>query len=800
MKFTKKVSSWITLSSVLLVLLGGCIKSSNTSTSAGTMAVDISGTRPEKLAAGEPELPRVYLNTAYVEPTGRTIAVAAGGNFQTAINQAQPGDVITLQAGATFTGNFTLPNKTWNGQGSPWIIIRSSTPDTNLPAQGTRIAPSYSSVMPKVISPNDSPAIDTARAAHHFRFIGVEFGVAQGKGIYNVIIFDGEPRSLNEMTHDLIIDRCYVHGNTTGMARRGLALNSGAAAVIDSYFSNFHEDGADSQAIAGWNGTGPFKIVNNYLEGAAENFMLGGADPSIQNLVPSDVEFRRNLLSKPLSWKKNDPSYAGQSWTIKNLFELKNAQRVLIDRNIFEYNWSSGQEGLAILFTPRNQEGKSPWSVVQDVTFTNNIIRHVAGGFNISGPDDDEGVSLPSRRILIKNNLLEDVDKRWTDSAETADAEFLQIVAGAENITVDHNTVIQKGNIITADEKSKPNPGFIFRNNIIIHNEYGVFGADEGTGKPALDVYFPGSVFQKNVIVGKEGKENTYPDGNYFPESLDRVGFVNAAGGNYRLSSSSQFRSAGTDGTDIGCNIETLISSSTATSVHAASYREISLAPDTIAAAFGSDLATTTASSTTLPLPTSLSGASIKVIDGNGSESLAPLFFVSPTQINFLIPPGAASGSATILISNGNGESAYSRAEIGRVAPGFFTADATGTGLPTGVALRVRGETTSYESIMSFDSAQNKWISAPIDLGLQTDQVFLILFGTGIRYRSALGAVRVRFSDIDGQVAFAGPQGGFAGLDQVNTRLPRELSGRGNVDLVMTIDGQTANTVQVNFK
>ncbi|MGH9940157.1 MAG: hypothetical protein ACREAM_28280, partial [Blastocatellia bacterium] len=326
-----------------------------------------------------PELPRVYLNTDYTPGAGRVIAVAAGGDFQAALNQAQPGDVITLQAGATFTGNFTLPNKSGSGQSgqSEWIVIRSSIADANLPPAGTRVTPSYSAVMPKIVSSNSEPVIRTAPGAHHYRFIGLEIGVSSGvKLIYNIVDFSGGQTSLSQVPHDLIIDRCYIHGNPSANARRGVALNSASTAVIDSHVSDCHEVGADSQAICGWNGPGPFKIVNNYLEGAGENVMFGGADPSIQNLIPSDIEFKRNHLAKPLKWKVGHPSYAGIHWTIKNLFELKNAQRALVDSNIFEYNWADGQSGAAIVFTPRNQSGGSPWSVVQDVTFTNNIVRH----------------------------------------------------------------------------------------------------------------------------------------------------------------------------------------------------------------------------------------------------------------------------------------------------------------------------------------------------------------------------------------------------------------------------------------
>src|SRR5499427_5470506 len=304
------------------------------------------GSRPATLAAGEPEPPRVYLDTTYTPPKGRSIEVKAGGDLQAALNQAKPGDTITLEAGATFTGNFTLPNK--SGQ-SGWIVIRSSTADSNLPPPGTRITPSYSNVLPKIVSPNSDPAIKASSGAHHFRFIGLEIGHKVGSIIYAIIDFDGGQTSLSQAPHDLIVDRCYIHGNPSDTSRRGIALNSASTAVIDSYISECHEFGADSQAIAGWNGPGPFKFVNNYLEGAGENFILGGADPSVQNLIPSDIEFRHNHVAKPLKWKMGHPSYAGIRWSVKNLLELKNAQRVLIESNVFEYNWADAQNGFAIL-------------------------------------------------------------------------------------------------------------------------------------------------------------------------------------------------------------------------------------------------------------------------------------------------------------------------------------------------------------------------------------------------------------------------------------------------------------------
>ena len=173
--------------------------------------------------------------------------------------------------------------------------------------------------MPRIDTPNREPAIRTAAAAHHYRFVGIEVtarGATRSTGPYsdnNVVYLESEggQTSPSQVPTDIIFDRCYIHGTPTGSVRRGIAMNGARMAVVDSYLSDFHEVGADSQAISGWNGPGPFKVVNNYLEGAGENLMFGGADPSIPDLVPSDIEIRGNHLFKPLSWKIGHPTYAG---------------------------------------------------------------------------------------------------------------------------------------------------------------------------------------------------------------------------------------------------------------------------------------------------------------------------------------------------------------------------------------------------------------------------------------------------------------------------------------------------------
>ncbi len=237
------------------------------------------------------------------------------------------------------------------------------------------------------------------------------------------------------------------------------------------------------------------------------------------------------------------------------------------------------------------------------------------------------------------------------------------------------------------------------------------------------------------------------------------------------------------------------------TATSAASFRSDAVSSESIASIFGSALATTTQAATTTPLPARLANTSVRFKDGAGGERLAPLFFVSPTQINLLVPSGTASGASIFTVVKSDSTAPSGGAQIANVAPALFSANANAQGVAAGVALRVRSNgSRSFEPIAQFDPAQNRSVSIPIDLGSATDEVFLALFGTGFRFRSSLPSVTLKIGGVDAPVLYAGAQGDFTGLDQVNAQLPRSLAGRGEVDVVLTVDGKIANTIRVNIK
>lgn len=521
-----------------------------------------------------PELPRVFLPTGLelTPATGKTIRVSAGEDLQSALNAAAPGDEVVLTSGATFTGNFVLPAKASEGK---WITIRTSDLD-RLPPEGVRVSPADAATMPKLVDPTGNGAISTAPNTAFYRLIGLELTVAPtvencwalvslGKGQEKQTNLDGIP-------HDIILDRLYIHGDPKRNCFRDVSLNSARTSIINSCLTEAHAVGYDTQAIGGFFGPGPYKIVNCRLEGAGENVMFGGADPSVPDLVPSDIEFRYNTCLKPLRWRIEDPTYGGTPWCVKNLFELKNARRIIIEGNVFENNWAHAQAGTAILFTVRNQDGAAPWSAVQDVTFINNVVRNSPSGFSILGYDDNHP-SQQTQRLLIGNNLLERIERTG-----------LMIFGGADDVEFDHNTCVPlnylsfaMGGLSGHDAAGKvsglPCRRFKLTSNIM---GFGLYGQAIDGGQNTFAEAFPELTWAQNLFVGYgEGRaqwaanNDKLPRGSIFESRQTgdgragdadwaAVGFTDYAQGDYRLAATSRYRALGTDGKDLGVDFDTL--------------------------------------------------------------------------------------------------------------------------------------------------------------------------------------------------------------------------------------------------
>ena len=475
-------------------------------------------------------------------PAADTVTVAAGGDLQAALNSAHPGETILLEPGAVFVGNFRLPAAA--GDGAP-VTLRTAGDD--LPGDGQRIDPSASPRLAKIHSPNGSPALATMAGARNWRIQLIEFqGNRSGAGDI-IALGNGSKAQADaaQVPANLTLDRLYVHGDPDKGQKRGIALNSRATAIVNCYISDIKAIGQDSQAISGWNGPGDYVIDNNFLEAAGENIMFGGADPSIPNLTPTKIAIRGNVLTKSPTWRE-----PGQPrWQVKNLFELKNARDVDVEHNVMEHAWQQAQTGYAVLFTVRNQDGGCPWCQVEQVRFEHNIVRDVAAGVQVLGKDSN-APSGQTNHIVIRDNLFDGIDKRqWG-----GDGYFLLLSDGPRDLTIDHNTIIQRASGGLVKIAHGVSTGVTFTNNLAAHGDYGILGRDHAIGNDSINTYMPGAVITKNVIAG--GKASLYPPDNLFP-SLDefRAQFVGFADRNYQLVPKSRWRKAGTDGRDLGADV-----------------------------------------------------------------------------------------------------------------------------------------------------------------------------------------------------------------------------------------------------
>ena len=398
------------------------------------------------------ELPRVYIDTTYQAPTGTVRRAHTSAEFTAALNAAQPGDTIVLDAGVTYvapTSSFRVPYK--DNPNHKWIYVTSSN-YAKLPPPGTRVSPADAVNMPKLVGPSAAAIITLNNGANYWRFVGLEmysessysppnYQAAFGGSKYAYSLVSKTcwpnattapicntplPTAPETLPDHIFFDRVYMHGDEKHDIIEGIQSSFSYFAVVDSYISDIHAGGGDCQAVAVVQTLGPIKVVNNYLEAATENILFGGSGGNWGNFVPSDIEIRNNHLYKPLSWVPVTCIGTGTNcpvpvkWAVKNLLEFKSGQRALIDNNILENSWPGGQQGTALVLTVRTGQSGDQ-AVVQDITFTNNVIKNAVMGFNTlaadytcgqvphgGSPGSGANCKNPgiTHRVVIKNNIL----------------------------------------------------------------------------------------------------------------------------------------------------------------------------------------------------------------------------------------------------------------------------------------------------------------------------------------------------------------------------------------------------------
>jgi hypothetical protein len=584
--------------SILIVLLAGV---SLFALLGHTRAADTSSAKYD----GPAELPRIYLQTSLADTpaAGKIRTVKAGDNLQSALDQAACGDTLSLEAGAIFTGHFVFPKK--NCDDAHWIILRTSTPDSDLPAEGSRLTPCYAgvsslpgrpdfhctstkNVLAKLVFPGKSGAgpVIFAAGANHYRLECLEITRVESENSISALVMP----EVHAPADHIILDRVWVPGTAQGETTRGIFLTGMAyTAIVDSYFSDFHcisvtGSCTDAQAIGGGGGdqpSGPYKIVNNFLEASGENILFGGGPATV---TPADIEIRRNHFFKPLIWKPGESGFvggtSGKPFIVKNLFELKNAQRVLFDGNLLDNSWGGvGQMGFALVLTPRNQNSQCPLCRVTDITLRNNLIRHMGSGMSIANaPADTGAIAAAGERYSIHDLIFEDID---ADVYKGFGAFAMIISNGPQlrDVKIDHVTALpSRVAFIIGADRDKPLPAsFSVTNSILNAGEREVTSTGGGQKNCAFGVVqmgpeaifrscFQQMTFDHNAIIGSSKQ---WPKGNSFPKNEDSVGFVSAnhgKDGKYRLcvekdkspncKKASSYLRAASDGKNLGADVD----------------------------------------------------------------------------------------------------------------------------------------------------------------------------------------------------------------------------------------------------
>lgn len=434
-----------------------------------------------------------------------TISLTTSANLQQALTAASPGDVLEVLPGSTYQ-NLVWPVK---NDAAP-VTIRTANIDNNV-APGTRVKPADAPMLAKIISTGSNiAAFATQAAAHGVVLCGLEICPADPKAAVSELVKLGDgsaaQNSLDKIPSNILLDRCYVHGLPGADLKRGISLQSALTTIRDSYISDCKGVGYDSQAVCGWNGPGPYKILNTYLEGAGENVMFGGADPYIDGMIPSDILIDACTFFKPFSWWPKHASYGGILYEVKNGFEIKNARRVVVRNSTFENCWAGqGQEGEAWSLKAVQQNGRAAWSACEDVQMLDNHVKNCGAGFNLVGQTN------PVRNVVVARNRFEGLSGKLYGG----DGWFCQL-ANFEGLTIQDNWSDQTGDIIKASGSGK---SLVFTGNTLPHNAYGVKGDNAKAGLETLSKYFPGHIFTGNTIAGTQFTKN-YPPGNTFVEAL----------------------------------------------------------------------------------------------------------------------------------------------------------------------------------------------------------------------------------------------------------------------------------------
>ncbi|REJ70329.1 MAG: right-handed parallel beta-helix repeat-containing protein [Planctomycetota bacterium] len=475
---------------------------------------------PQSTAVGDDDLIVADRSTSDASTSSQPVSLAAsstthivlaGDDLQAVIDAAVPGDTIELQAGATFTGNFTLPNKV----GAGWITIRGSA-HASLPTG--RVTAADAALMPKLVTPDNGAALRVQFGGHHYRIEGIEItSTAPVTQALVQIGYQGAyPSVVSEFASNITIDRSYIHAQGDNQVIHAIDASGENITLTNSEVSNIKAIGADSQAFYSGIGLSGYTIENNFLEASGENILFGGSNLTLGPFVPSYILIRGNSISKPNSWRSDHPDFAGTEWTVKNLIEFKAGRNVIVDGNVVENNWVQAQNGTGIQILSRNAE-------VENVFIYDNVFRNMRSLLSIAPQ------MFPLNNITFENNLAYDIEHNLFSIVSGP-----TFAASVDNVTIRNNTALfgadatnglGNANLFLGDTTTVVS-NFRYEDNILGAGEFGIASTSQTVGLPSIQYFADGFNVLGNQVVGAPSQTaaTTYALGNPHSQGADYYG------------------------------------------------------------------------------------------------------------------------------------------------------------------------------------------------------------------------------------------------------------------------------------
>ncbi len=476
-------------------------------------------------------LPQRFVTHTFPTST-RSMLLHQGDNLQAAIDSARRGDEIVLARGAVFGGGFVLKRKATSG----WIVIRSESAPS---APGERPVPSQFANAAKIVTgQNGVPALDAEPGVSGYWISGVEIAASANVTTLGSLVFLSSAQGVAaNVPSRIVIERSYIHGHDQLNIQRCVHFDATDAAVTDSWISDCHFRGLDSQAILVITSPGKLLFRNNFLAGAGENLMIGGGGPNVSGMIPEDIEIVGNHFFKPLSWQ-------AAGWSVKNLLEIKIGRRVDIRDNYLENCWVMGQIGFAVVIKAADQDA-APWVRTSDIVFRRNIVTGSAAGINIfeDGP-------VGTNRVAILSNQFSRIGLTSLGGV----GRMVQLIGRLTDIEIRQNTMLfgQTASVASSalmmDGRGSERLNII--NNVFEGGEYGFIASGGGSGVVGVQGYATTSSVIGNAISISYG--NGYGAANLIVPSVGSFGFASVATGDLRLVTSSIIKNAGARGATPG--------------------------------------------------------------------------------------------------------------------------------------------------------------------------------------------------------------------------------------------------------